>query len=239
MQDIIGQRFTKWIVISYEGKRETSRHWYKVKCDCGNESIVERNILKRGKTTRCRSCARRISCSGIKNGAHTHGYSSPKHPYFNVYTAWCTMKSRCYREKDRNFKRYGAKGIKVCDRWLESFEHFLEDMGLPEKGNSLDRIDVYGNYEPQNCRWANKEVQSNNCRRNIYYEDTGIKLSESQWARKLEISRNKLMYWARKYGISWVITNIESLKKTHIGMSDREYIELGLKLPNKLYRHME
>lgn len=237
MQDIIGKHFSSWTVISYEGKRNTKRHWYKVVCNCGNESIVERNILKRGKTTKCRSCARKISTSKERNSAFTHGYSSITHPYFRVYTAWCTMKSRCYREKDKNYKRYGAKGITVCDEWMQSFEKFLEDMGLPEDGYTLDRIDVYGNYNRDNCRWANKETQSNNQRKTIYYELDGLKLSETQWSRKFGISRNKMMHWARKFGIQWVSENLESLKKMTPRMSDQDYEQLGLPIPQKRFRN--
>ncbi len=152
-----------------------------------------------------------------------HGYSSTSHPYFRVYTAWCTMKSRCYREKDKNFKRYGFRGINVCDRWLNSFINFLEDMGVSENGQSLDRIDVNGNYCKENCRWANKETQSNNCRTNTYYEFNGELLSETQWSRKLGLTRNKFMNWVRKHGICWVIENLEFVKKARRGMTDKEY----------------
>lgn len=237
MQDLLNMKFGKWTILSYVGKMGTERHFYNAKCECGNERIVQRCSLKKGQSTQCRSCARRQNALGCKNPSHTHGYSSISHPNFQVYTAWCTMKSRCYREKDNNFKNYGGRGIKVCDRWLESFENFLEDMGHPQKGNSLDRINVNGNYSKENCRWANQETQSNNTRTNIYYTVTGEKLSETQWSRKLGISRNKFMYWARKNGIEWVIENVESIKKTRVGMSDDEYIELGIDLPNKLYRH--
>jgi hypothetical protein len=239
MQDILNKKFNRWLVVSYEGKMNTERHWYKVKCDCGNESIVERNILKRCKTTQCRSCARKKWAKSNKNPMQKHGFSSPSHSYYHVYNAWLSMKGRCLRKSDTSYKRYGKKGIQVCERWLNSFDNFLEDMGLPAKGNSLDRIDVNGNYCKENCRWANKETQSNNCRRNIYYEHTGIKLSETQWARKLGISRNKLMWWARKRGIQWVIHNIEKIKQINKGMSDKEYQSLDLELPSKLYRKIK
>lgn len=212
---LVGEKFGKWTVLSYEGRGKTRAFLYKVRCDCANESISDKIALTRGKSTQCRSCARKVSCSGSKNPAHKHGYSSTSHPYFRVYTAWCTMKSRCYREKDNNFIRYGAKGITVCDEWLESFEVFLNDMGLPDEGYTLDRIDVYGNYCKSNCRWADIDTKKNNCRRSVYYEHEGIKLSETQWARKLELSRNKFMWWVRKKGIQWVIDHLESLKSSN------------------------
>jgi hypothetical protein len=146
------------------------------------------------------------------------------------------MKSRCLNPKDKNFKNYGSRGITVCDNWKNSFETFLLDMGISKDNQSLDRVDVNGNYCKENCRWASKEIQANNCRTNIYYECTGIKLSETQWSRKLGISRGKLMYWARKNGIKWVIENIEILKKIKKGMGDLDYEELGLALPHKRFR---
>jgi hypothetical protein len=231
MQELINKNFSEWTVVSYEGKINTNRLWYKVICSCGNESIVERNILKRGKSTRCRSCARKISTKGKKNSSYTHGYSSASHPFFKIYSAWCSMKSRCYRVKDKNYKRYGERGISVCDEWKNSFEAFLSDMGHPENGESLDRIDVNGNYCRDNCRWANKETQANNCRTNTYYEYNGEKLSETQWSRKLGISRNKTMWWLRKRGIEWVVENIEEIKEIKRGMSNSECEKFGL--PNK------
>lgn len=235
MQEYIGKKFGKWTVLNYEGKFNRV-HKFKVKCDCGNESFSDYIALTRGKSTQCRSCARKVSCAGNKNPAHKHGYSSRSHPYFRVYTAWCTMKSRCNRKSDANYKRYGALGIKVCESWMKSFECFLHNMGHPPDGYSLDRIDVYGDYCKENCRWASQETQYNNCRRTVYHEYDGENLSETQWSRKLGISRNKVMWWARKYGIGWVVNNLEDLKSTRRGMSDEEYLELGMDLPSKKYR---
>lgn len=90
------------------------------------------------------------------------------------------MKSRCYNKNNISYKNYGDRGIKVCDRWLNSFENFLKDMGeKPSDKHSLDRIDISGGYEPSNCRWATPEEQAVNKRalteyRNIHKrKDTG------------------------------------------------------------------
>ena len=85
----------------------------------------------------------------------THGMS--KTPEFR---AWLNMKERCYRPTNARYHRYGARGIEVCDRWLESFENFYTDIGdRPSPTHSLDRIDNDGNYEPDNCRWGTREEQ--------------------------------------------------------------------------------
>ena len=86
-----------------------------------------------------------------------------------TYHSWRMMKERCLREKQQNFKYYGALGVKVCDRWLgkDGFANFLEDMGPRPKDMTLDREDPFGNYDPDNCRWATTETQAKNKRKNV------------------------------------------------------------------------
>jgi len=86
---------------------------------------------------------------------HGHDYSSP------TYRSWKMMKVRCTRPQDKQFKDYGGRGISVCNRWL-SFVNFLADMGERPEGMTLDRINVNGNYEPSNCRWADAKTQGRN-----------------------------------------------------------------------------
>ena len=81
------------------------------------------------------------------------------------YFIWAGMKNRCTNVKNKDYKYYGAKGVKVCDRWMESSYEFFKDMGKCEEGLTIDRIDTEGNYEPSNCRWVSMEVQNRNKRK--------------------------------------------------------------------------
>lgn len=107
-----------------------------------------------------------ISRKGIRRGdpiTHGHSMRAGKSP---EYTAWDHMCSRCYNKNDNRYSDYGARGITVCDRWLQSFENFLADMGLrPSRLYSIDRKDNNGNYEPDNCRWADPKTQRGNQRK--------------------------------------------------------------------------
>jgi hypothetical protein len=133
------------------------RRRFLCECKCGNKTEKYLISLTRKKyaSVSC-GCAR-------KNNTHNYFYNKE---YMQEYTSWRGMKKRCYNETNASFKHYGARGIKVCERWFNSFENFLEDVGpKPAKDFSIDRIDVNGNYEPGNVRWADAETQAQNRRK--------------------------------------------------------------------------
>ena len=105
-------------------------------------------------------------------------------------TAWSNMKDRCLNDKYPSYSNYGGRGIKVCKRWIDSFDNFLEDIGTGPKGSSLDRRDNSKGYNPSNCRWVSNDVQQNNKRTNIVLEYNGKKMSVTQWSRNVGINRD-------------------------------------------------
>jgi len=129
---------------------------WKCLCACGNETIVRATNLHNGSTKSC-GCLRKKTISKLKT---THGLTQSP-----TYRSWSSMRTRCGNPNYVNADSYSGRGIKICDRWLNSFENFLEDMGERPIGTSLDRINVDGNYEPSNCRWATKKEQANNRRK--------------------------------------------------------------------------
>lgn len=108
-----------------------------------------------------------------------------------TYHTWASMIARCTRPGATSYDEYGAKGIKVCERWL-TFENFLTDMGEKPRGQTLDRIDGNGNYEPSNCRWATRAQQSNNRKSCVMIEYQGRKQNLMQWSRELGIKYSVL-----------------------------------------------
>lgn len=169
--DLLGLRFGKLIVIKFFGKH-TKRWSWLCRCDCGNEIVVHRDSLIAGNT---KSCGCLLKETLIKHGM----YKSPE------FKTWIRIKSRCY---DRNlpcYVNYGGRGIIVCNRWLESFNNFYEDMGnRPSSKHSIERKDNNGNYDPDNCKWATKTEQQRNqrCRSDSSLGVRGVR--QISWMRK-------------------------------------------------------
>jgi hypothetical protein len=119
-------------------------------------------------------------------GKPIHGLS-----YTPEYRAWQTMRLRCIEPTNAAFHNYGGRGIKVCDRWLESPANFLADMGLkPSPAHELDRKENHGNYEPGNCRWVTRKVNDRNRRSNRWLEYAGEKRTVADWCEQLGLRRD-------------------------------------------------
>jgi hypothetical protein len=150
--DLTGQKFNKLLTVKKVGLRFSNMHW-KFLCDCGGTTITSGSAVYKGRIKSC-GCGKIIK--------KTHGDTKSLE-----YKTWLSMRKRCNQIKSISYKYYGGRGIKICDRWSSEngYQNFLADMGRkPTEKHTIDRIDVNGNYEPSNCRWATKQQQEENKR---------------------------------------------------------------------------
>lgn len=192
--DLTGQKFGRLTVlcrgddyIKPSGKRDP--RWRCV-CECGNIVEVIGYNLKRGKSTSC-GCYRN-ECSSVRNSTHGDGREGKKRA--SLYNVWCAMRARCANPKSTYYKDYGGRGISVCEEWkcdYVAFKAWAVSNGYSE-GLTIDRIDVDGNYCPENCRWVDRVAQANNRRSNRLYTYNGETHNIGQWAKLYDIPYSKL-----------------------------------------------
>lgn len=175
--DLTGKVFSRLTIISYAGKAGKESLW-NCRCSCGTEKVIRYNSLMSGSTTSCGCYRREAARSKGHQGPYKRMQSNP------LYRIWQSMKTRCYNEKNPNYARYGAKGVRICQRWLDSFNAFVDDMGPPPEGGSIDRINPNGDYSPENCRWADRFTQSQNQRRIKYHQWKGESLCLTEICRR-------------------------------------------------------
>lgn len=185
----VGDRFGQLVVLGEEPRHETPNgsivRKIRCRCDCGGESVVALARLRNGGTR---------SCGCLVGGGHrTHGCTGTPE-----YRTWNGIKKRC---SDGSDFRYGGRGIRVCERWLNSFEAFLADMGeRPSAEHSIDRIDNDGDYSPENCRWATAKEQMRNTCYNVLVTHDGETLCVAEWAERHGVSASLL---ARRLRLGW------------------------------------
>lgn len=179
-QNLIGMIFGRLTVIR---RSDDGIRWH-CQCACGNTNDSISGNLRYGKSKSCGCLQRELAANLCRKSKYTHGHAAGKKPT-REYRTWVTMNQRCYNESSPDYPNYGGRGITVCERWRESFQNFLDDMGNRPAGKSLDRFpNKNGNYEPSNCRWATHLQQNWNRRTNIYVTYMGETLCLAEMCEK-------------------------------------------------------
>lgn len=160
--DLTGKQFGHLTVLYRDGVIYGRKPAWVCRCDCPDKTIrrIASRDLRTGKTTSC-GCVLRSWQKHYGDSNRTHGMTNT-----SEYKIWKSMRQRCYKESAKNYKNYGGRGIKVCERWMKSFDNFIEDMGRrPSPKHSIERVNNDGNYEPDNCIWIPIGDQNKNKRK--------------------------------------------------------------------------
>lgn len=184
-RDLTGMKFGEWTVLSKIGSNKHQHIKWKCRCSCGSIGEILTSQLISGQSKCCRECAYKIV--GEKN--RKHGMSQDR-----IYKIYSGMKNRCYDENTECFDKYGGRGITICPEWLNDFQAFYDwSMSHGYSDDlTIDRINVYGNYEPNNCRWATNKEQANNKRTNVFIVVDGVKMTMAQAAEKYGVKYETL-----------------------------------------------
>jgi len=179
--DMIGKKVGRWLVIERSGSTPLGL------CDCGVEKVVRGSTLRNGESNSC-GCLQLDAVT--KHGATSNADILPE------YSVWVSMKGRCNNKLNNVYRYYGARGIKVCDRWRDSFNNFIEDMGRCPHGMSIDRINNDGDYSVENSRWATHKQQAQNSRKAREWVVHNIPFKTAiDAAKHFSVSENTIRAW--------------------------------------------
>lgn len=201
--DLTGQKFGKLTVVSRAPNTKSTKAAWNCKCDCGGTKVVAASNLKSGRVRSC-GClyyeSRKIvaeKLSGENSHFYKHGLSASR-----INNTYRNMKGRCYNPNDAAYAKYGGRGIKVCDQWVNDFMAFYSwsmEHGYTDE-LTLDRIDVHGDYCPENCRWTDMTSQQNNRTNNVRISYKGEEHTLSEWSQIIGITKSAIYH---RYERGW------------------------------------
>lgn len=193
IKDLTGLEFGLLTVDGFSHIDKKRRSYWLCCCECGNKTVVRKDCLTTGNTK---------SCGCFNSKCRIKPNSNRKHKLYRVYYS---MRERCHNPNDKQYFNYGARGIKLCDEWLSSYDAFYEwalSHGYKE-GLTIDRRDNNQGYSPDNCRWITQAEQTNNTRRNKWITFNGKTLNIEQWAKEINI--NPVTLWHRLNSLNWSV----------------------------------
>lgn len=216
-KNIIGQKFGRWTVEEEMEKSSYGQRMFKCKCSCGNVRVLSYANLVGGTSKSC-GC---YNVEKIIERSTTHGRSDSE----KLYSVWVAMRGRCNNPSNPSYKNYGGKGVRVCEEWnnYENFRNFMLEHGYKIEANygefSIDRIDVNGDYCPENCRVIPLKEQGYNKTNNYKIEYKGIVKTATEWEREYGLSQGTLRKRIRYRG--WdieraITTPLRPMKKKNI-----------------------
>lgn len=204
--NLIGNKYGRLTVLKLAPKREnsTKRYWI-CECECGNIIEVRTANLISGHTKSC-GCLHKEILKQDRYGNNIDNINKHK----IIYSVWNSMRSRCYNPKNKAYKYYGERGIKICDEWqyFPNFKKWACENGY-NIGLTIDRIDSNGNYEPNNCRWTTMKKQQNNKRNTKYLTYKGITKPVAEWRDIYGLTKDQINYRIRA---GWDIEEILGIK---------------------------
>ena len=182
-KDLTGFKINRFTFINREKNGKNAATRWTVKCDCGTTKIVKPQAILSEKIKSCGCLLKEMRANwGLKHGLCRKGKQAPE------FWSWTSMKQRCLNPKNEQYHNYGGRGITICDRWINSLQNFVADMGKkPSRNFTLERINVNLGYCPENCKWITKKEQSLNKRTSVKLEIKGVTKNASEWDKEMNL----------------------------------------------------
>lgn len=192
VKNLTGMRFGRLVVLDLDYRKNRKTYWM-CQCDCGNIKSVRSDSLQDGSVRSC-GCLHRETAAKQANSIHKHKQSGTR-----LYEIWQSMKSRCNNPNNARYARYGGRGIRVCDEWMNDFSAFYQwaNANGYREDLTIDRIDNDGDYDPSNCRWASGKEQSRNRSTNVDIKIGNSTRTLTEWCEIFEVDSKTI--FARYY----------------------------------------